>query len=187
MAPPIKRGFAIHADKKYGAIEDMQLDLGNYAQETISVFRNLVGKKCTFQEYLRSRRLFASECHVYLMSTQGDKEESSTCNLNLTEDSGLVTDCVQEKAERPSSSQLGVFMGCSKIEMLEEFQNLEMKTSTPMRNSSRSQTPLYAPAIEGGEGTLCTVENVGDHRLLITYESVKESSFSEVVLTTVLF
>ena len=34
---------------------------------------------------------------------------------------------------------------------------------------------------------MCTVENVGDHRLLITYESVKESSFSEVVLTTVLF
>ena len=30
-------------------------------------------------------------------------------------------------------------------------------------------------------------ENVGDHRLLITYESVTESSFSEVLLTTVLF
>ena len=71
--------------------------------------------------------------------------------------------------------------------MSEEFQSLEMKSSTPMRNSSRSQSPLYAPAIEGGEGTLCTVENVGDHRLLITYESVTESSFSEVLLTTVLF
>ena len=33
---------------KYGAIEDMQRDLGNYAQETISVFRDLDGKKCTF-------------------------------------------------------------------------------------------------------------------------------------------
>ena len=34
---------------------------------------------------------------------------------------------------------------------------------------------------------MCTVENAGDHRLLITYESVTESSFSEVLLTTVLF
>jgi len=100
------------------------------------------------------------------MSTQEDKEESSPCNLIQTEDSGLVTDCVQEKVERPSSSQLGVFMGCSKIEMLEEFQSLEMKTSTSMRNSSRSQAPLYAPDIEGGEGALCTVENVGSQRLL---------------------
>ena len=107
-------------------------------------------QKYTFQEYLRSRGLLASKCHVYPMSTQEDKEESSPCNLNQTEDSGLVTDCVQEKAEQPSSSQLGVFMDCSKIEMLEELQSLEMKTSTPMRNSSRSQTPLYAPAIEGG-------------------------------------
>ena len=61
---------------KYGAIGDMQLDLGNYAQETISVFRDPDSEKCTFQEYLRSRGLFSSKCHVYLMSTQDDKEES---------------------------------------------------------------------------------------------------------------
>ena len=57
-------------------------------------------------------------------------------------------------------------MGCSKTEMSEECQSIEMKTSTPMRNSSRSQSPLCAPAIEEGEGTLCTVENVDDNRLL---------------------
>ena len=171
---------------KYGAIGDMQLDLGNYAQETISVFRDPDSEKCTFQEYLRSRGLFSSKCHVYLMSTQDDKEESSPCNLNQTEDSGLVSCCLQDKAEGPSTSQLGVFMGCSKTEMSEEFQSLEVKTNTPMRNSSRSQSLLYAPAIEEGEGTLCTLENVGDHFLLI-YESDTESSFSEVLLTTVLF
>ena len=79
---------------KYGAIEDMQIDLGNYAQETISVFRDLDGEKCTFQEYLRCRGLFASKCHVYLMSTQDDKEESSPGNLNQAEDSGLVSYCL---------------------------------------------------------------------------------------------
>ena len=47
--------------------------------------------------------------------------------------------------------------------------------------------PLYAPVIEWGEGTLCTIDNLGDHHLLITYKSVTESSFSEVFLTMVLF
>ena len=113
--------FSPEGVSKYGAIEDMQLDLGNYAQETISVFRDLDCKKCTFQEYLRSRGLLASKCHLYLMSIQDDKEESSPCNLNQTKDSGLVSYCLQDKAERPSSSRLGVFMGCSKTEMSEEF------------------------------------------------------------------
>ena len=62
-----------------------------------------------------------------------------------------------------------------------------MKTSTPVRGEPRSQAPLYAPVSKEGEGTLCTVQNVGDHRLLVTYESVKESSYSEVFLTTVVF
>ena len=161
---------------KYGASEDMQLDLGNYAQETISVFRDVDGTKMSISR-------------IFEVSQSVCKRVTCTrCQHKKTRKSRPpATDCVQEKAERPSAWQLLVFMGCSKIEMLEEFQSLEMKTSTPMRNSSRSQTPLYAPAIERGEGTLCTVENVGDHRLLITYESLKESSFSEVVLTTVLF
>ena len=51
-------------------------------------------EKFTFQEDLRSRGLFASKCHVYLMSTQDDKEESSPGNLNQAEDSGLVSYCL---------------------------------------------------------------------------------------------
>ena len=72
-----KKLFFPEVVSKCGATEDMQLDLGNYAQETISVFRDLYGEKCTFQEYLSSCGLFASKCHVYVMSTQDDKEESS--------------------------------------------------------------------------------------------------------------
>ena len=34
---------------KYGAIENMRLDLSNYAQETISVFRGLDGKNVYFK------------------------------------------------------------------------------------------------------------------------------------------
>ena len=54
---------------KYGSLKDMQLALGNYAQETITSFRDIDDKQCTFQEYLKSRGLFASKCPVYLMST----------------------------------------------------------------------------------------------------------------------
>ena len=43
-----RKRFFPEGVSKYGAIEDMQLDLGNYAQETISVFRDLDGEKCTF-------------------------------------------------------------------------------------------------------------------------------------------
>ena len=38
---------------KYGSIEDMQLALENYAQETITSFRDIDDKQCTFQEYLK--------------------------------------------------------------------------------------------------------------------------------------
>ena len=172
---------------KYGAFEDMKVELGNYAQESVSVFRDLEGNQCSYPEYLKSRGLFASICHVYLMSTLADRKECSPRDLKQTEDSGLVSAHLEEKAEKVSSPQLDAFMGCSKSQMSEEFHSLQMKTSTPVRSEPRSQTPLYAPVSKEGEGSLRTVENVGDHRLLVNYESVKQSSYSEVVLTAVTF
>lgn len=172
---------------KYGALEDMKIELGNYAQESVSVFCDLEGNQCTFPEYLKSRGLFASKCYVYLMSTLADTKECSPRRLKQAEDSGLESTPLEEKAEKVSSPHLDAFMGCSKTQMSEEFQNLGMKTSTPVRSEPRSQTPLYAPVSKEGEGTLCTVENVGDHRLVVTYESLQESSYSEVTLTSVTF
>ena len=40
-----RKFFFLEGVSKYGAIEDMQIHLGNYAQETISVFRDLDGTK----------------------------------------------------------------------------------------------------------------------------------------------
>jgi len=63
---------------KFGAIDDMCLHLGNYAQERITVFTDTDGKTCPFQEYLKSRGLYASRFHVYLMSTStGNEAERS--------------------------------------------------------------------------------------------------------------
>lgn len=45
------------------------------------------------------------------MSTQDDKEESFPCNLNQTEDSGLVSYCVQDKAEKTILIAVGSIYG----------------------------------------------------------------------------
>ena len=100
---------------KYGAFKDMQVELGNYAQESVSVFCDLEGKQCTFPEYLKSRGLYASKCYVYLMtSTLADTKRCSPRDLKQTEDSGLVSARLEEKPEKASSPQLDAFMGCSK-------------------------------------------------------------------------
>ena len=49
---------------KFGALDNMCLHLGNYAQERITTFTDTDGKTFTFQEYLKSRGLFASRFHV---------------------------------------------------------------------------------------------------------------------------
>ena len=106
----------------YGSIKDMQLALGNYAQENITSFRDIDDKQCTFQEYLKSRGLFASKCPVYLMSTLTGGDENP----------GLVPTRLEE-AEQASASPSGVFMGCSRTQLSEEFDSLQMTTSTPNR------------------------------------------------------
>ena len=162
---------------KYGPLKDMQLALGNYAQETITGFQDIDGKQCTFQEYLKSRGLYASKCPVYLMSTLTVGHEVS----------GLETASIEE-AEQASASTSGVFMGCNRTQLSEEFNSLQMTTSTPTKLASRSQTSLYCLASKDGEGTVCTVENMGDHRLFVTYESVTaESSYAEVTIKSVIF
>ena len=63
-----------------------------------------------------------------------------------------------------------------------------MTTSTPTKLASRRQTSLYCLALKEGEGTVCTVENVGNHRLFVTYESdTAESLYVEVTIKSVMF
>lgn len=47
---------------KYGSLSEMKLRLGNFAQESVSAFKDIMGQECTFQEYLKSHGLFASRC-----------------------------------------------------------------------------------------------------------------------------
>ena len=60
---------------QYGDLSEMKLELGNFAQKSISAFKTTTGEECTFQEYLKSHGLFASKSNIYLMSTlTGDGE-----------------------------------------------------------------------------------------------------------------
>ena len=78
-------------------------------------------------------------------------------------------------------------MGCIKQRSRRNFKVWRWRLVHLWKTHQEAKKPLYAPVIEWGEGALCTVDNLGDHHLLITYESVTESSFSEVFLTMVLF
>lgn len=52
---------------------------------------------------------------------------------------------------------------------------------------TKSQAPLFGLALKEDEGTLCTAESTDAHRLTINYEMYTESSYSEVILTSVAF
>ena len=51
--------------------------MGNFAQNSISSFKDTTGMECTFQEYLKSHGIFASKSHMYLMSSISTEEEDN--------------------------------------------------------------------------------------------------------------
>ena len=84
-------------------------------------------------------------------------------------------------------------MGCSRSELTGEFQSLHT-VSMPIQNMScdqcraaKPQAPLFGVALKDDEGTFCTVENTDAHCCMISYEMYTESSYSEVILRSVVF
>jgi len=63
---------------KYGDLSEMKLDLRNFAQNSISAFKDTMGEECMFREYLKSLGLYASKSPIYLMTTLTGDIESST-------------------------------------------------------------------------------------------------------------
>ena len=113
--------FFPEGNSKYGALGNMHLELGNYAQENIYEFRNCDGETCNFQEYLKSRALFASRFNVYFMTT-----------------------CKGEEVEREKLTYgSDVFMGAQNTELSGEFTNLVI-ASTPKvsKHTEEKQSPI---------------------------------------------
>jgi len=174
---------------KYGDLSEMKLELGNFAQISISAFKDTMEKECTFQEHLKSHGLYASKYPIYLMSTLTGDIESSTRKNSIP--SPIIVASSSFGDEKGSAIK-NVFMGCSRSELTGEFESLQM-ASTPIKNLSYDQrvtkpeAPLFGLALKEDEDTLCTAENTDAHRLMISYEMYTESSYSEVVLTSVAF
>ena len=158
---------------KYGSLSEMKLSLGNFAQETVLAFKDTMGRECTFQEYLKSHGLFASRCYIYLMSTLTEDGESLP---PAKEDPTLTATSTYALEEEKN-----VFKISSKTELAGQFQSLQM-TNTPSGN-----LPLFGVALKQEAETICTAETVNDHRLLISYETITESSYSDVIMRTVSF
>ncbi|KAJ7322019.1 hypothetical protein OS493_033415 [Desmophyllum pertusum] len=172
---------------KYGGLSEMKLQLGNFAQESISAFTDPMGEECTFQDYLKSHGLCSTKFYIYLMSTLTGEEGSfpgkvDPIPLTMTTSPGDEKELVRKN----------VFMGSSKTELAGEFETLQM-TSTPTKDASPdhchkvNQTPLFGLALKENEETLCTADTASAHRVVISYELITESSYSDVVMTSLSF
>ena len=181
------RVFFPEGKSKFGTVQDMDVELGNFAQEKIAEFKNTDGEKCTFKEYLKDRGLFASKFYVYLMTTLTEDENTLE---NVVKQTNVVTSSsfTRNKEEWQSSGSSRSSTRNTRNE-LADFQIQQIITSTPKnivtQDSTKNQAQKYGPALGENQDTLCTAETIGEHFLSITYEEVKESSYSaEVVIKT---
>lgn len=170
---------------KFGALDDMCLHLGNYAQERITAFTDTDGKTCTFQEYLKSRGLFASRFNVYLMSTFVGDEAERSANSTSQEEACRNLSHLSPNDEDTLQTR-DVFMGVGKTQLSGDFENL-MATSTPKKSAKEeNQSPILVLRDHVGIAP-SPDQTVSDNKLHIIYESVTHSSYSEVVLRAMSF
>lgn len=107
------------------------------------------------------------------MSTLSEDENS----FSLAKEDPTLTAAATYSLEEEKN----VFTESSRTELVGEFQSLQM---TSMRSG---KLPLFGVALKQEAETICTRETVDVHRLLISYEMITESSYSEVIMRTVSF
>lgn len=79
-----------------------------------------------------------------------------------------------------------VFMGIGKSELSEGFPNL-VKTSTPKSPFDMRESPKPVYALKEMKGNISPEEAISRNALVIRYETLTESSYSEVVLKSMSF
>ena len=163
---------------KFGAVDDMYLHLGNYAQGRITMFTDTDGKACTFQVYLKPCGLYASRCHVYLMSSStGPGAERSQIGTSHNE---VCKKLANLSPNEETVQMREVFMSVGKTQLSGDFGNL-MATTTPNK-SGEVEENLEAPPFVLRDHVMkgpFTDQTVSDNKLNIDYKSVTESSYSE--------
>mgnify|MGYP001794202631 CR=1 FL=1 len=92
---------------KYGTLEEMHVELGNYAQERFVEFSDTDGNICTFSKYLKTRGLYSSKFTLYLMSTC--KEECCEIEVaNKDIEMGKTLDNAKDSKVQPNNSPVFV-------------------------------------------------------------------------------
>lgn len=144
----------------YGAIEEMSAKIGNYDREEIENFKDTDGNVCCYSDYLKSRGLYASRSYVYLMTSRLMKEDGDM------EHSG-------EEGEESHNS--------TEEEKMAEIIEVKEMTQEPTKKENCLDTPVPVFAVyANGCNSIDIKENIID----IVYEEKKESSFSEVICTS---
>ena len=167
------RLFFPEGKSKFGMLEDMDVELGNFAQEKIRKFKDTDGNECSFKEYLKNRGLFASKFYVYLMTT-------------VIEDEDTPSKISQTEVCSPASSGSGSVssLTCNEVAKL-AVTSTPKKSVTVTENTVENQKQIFGPALGKDQPTLSTLETIREHCLGVTYEEVKESSYTaEVVVRT---
>lgn len=96
----------------FGDLSEMNLKMGNFAQNSISSFKDTTGMGCTFHDYLRSHGIFASKSHMYLMSSISTDDEDNVEGKD-SEDLPLML-LSNPPTSKETSADGNVFIGCSK-------------------------------------------------------------------------
>ena len=179
--------FFPEGDSKLGALPRMKLELGNYAQQKITAFKNTEGEVCTFQEYLRSRGVFASRCYIYLMSTSTEEEDGISASVSQRQEA-----CSQLKlsgqAESVQSGVSDIFMGLglNRAKLSGELgKPAGSSSSCNAGGDKEKQRPLYV--LKDVAKSVPTQQVFSQNGLIVSYEYCTESSFSDVMMKSLSF
>ena len=157
----------------------MCLHLGNYAQERITTFTDTDGKTFTFQEYLKSRGLFACRFHVYWFSRLGSANGAS-------QEGACRKPADLSPNDEDTFQTQDVFMGARKTQISGDFEHL-METSTPKTSAQEENQSVLLVLKNRVRKSPFPDQTVSGNKLHITYESVTNSSFSDVVMRVMSF
>ena len=157
----------------------MCLHLGNYAQERITTFTDTDGKTFTFQEYLKSRGLFACRFHVYWFSRLGSANGAS-------QEGACRKPADLSPNDEDTFQTQDVFLGATKTQISGDFEHL-IENSTPKTSAQEENQSVFLVLKNQVRKSPFPDQTVSGNKLHITYESVTNSSFSDVVMRVMSF
>ena len=172
-----------------GRLDEMDVALGNFAQEHITEFTDIHGNSCGMKEYLSSRGLYISKSYFYLMtrpkvavgktsgySSNNESSKGSEIEVGDNIRPSQGDEVVETVAEETQYSSQASSKGSKReaLQNLEPFKRGKMTETKTMPHGAQD-TKYFVPLFEG-----CVK---GYKRPIdIKYTRSEESSYSEEVI-----